>query len=195
MNKVITISRQYASGGRTIGKMVAQELGIPLYDSEIIKDTMKKTGLSSDMIEAAEQRVTNSFLFNLAMGVDDAHNQMKQIEKAEHEIIQEYVKKGPCVIVGRCADYVLKNTETELLRVFIYADEKDRIHRIVHEYGETDVKPEKRLREKDKRRKAYYEVYTDQKFGDPVNYDMCLNTSGLGIEGCVDLIEQVYKKA
>ena len=83
MNKVITISRQYASGGRTIGKMVAQELGIPLYDSEIIKDTMKKTGLSSDMIEAAEQRVTNSFLFNLAMGVDDAHNQMKQIEKAE----------------------------------------------------------------------------------------------------------------
>lgn len=81
MNKVITISRQYASGGRTIGKMVAQELGVPLYDSEIIKDTMKKTGLSSDIIEAAEQRVTNSFLFNLAMGVDDAHNQMKQIEK------------------------------------------------------------------------------------------------------------------
>ena len=82
MNKVITISIQYASGGRTIGKMVAQELGSPLYDAEIIKDTMKKTGLSSDMIEAAEERVTNIFLFNLAMGVDDAHNQMKQIEKA-----------------------------------------------------------------------------------------------------------------
>lgn len=81
--------------------MVADKLEIPLYDTEIIKDTMKKTGLPAEMVEAEEQRVTNSFLFNLAMGVDDAHNHMKQIEKAEYEIIQGYVKNGPCIIVGR----------------------------------------------------------------------------------------------
>ena len=80
----------------------------------------------------------------------------------------------------------------DLLKVFICASDEDRVHRIVHEYGETDVKPEKRLREKDKRRKAYYEVYTDQRFGDPVNYDMCLNTSFISIDKCVDFIAQVY---
>lgn len=94
MKKVITISRQYASGGRTIGKMVAQKLGIPLYDSEIIKDTMKKTGLSEKMVEAAE-----------------------------HEIIQEYVKKGPCVIVGRSANFLLN--EEDSLNVYIYSDVKN----------------------------------------------------------------------
>ena len=97
--------------------MVAQKLGIPLYDSEIIKDIMKKTGLSEKMVEAAEQRVTNSFLFNLAMGVDDVHNQMKQIEKAEHEIIQKYVKKGSCVIVGRSANFLLN--EVDSLNVYM----------------------------------------------------------------------------
>lgn len=145
MKKVITISRQYASGGRTIGKMVAQKLGIPLYDSEIIKDTMKKTGLSEKMVEAAEQRVTNSFLFNLAMGVDDAHNQMKQIEKAEHEIIQEYVKKGSCVIVGRSANFLLN--EEDSLNVYIYSDVKNRISYATQHY-EIDEKNAKIMIEK-----------------------------------------------
>lgn len=192
MNKVITISRQYASGGRTIGKMVAQELGIPLYDSEIIKDTMKKTGLSSDMIEAAEQRVTNSFLFNLAMGVDDAHNQMKQIEKAEHEIIQEYVKKGPCVIVGRSANFVLE--EKDSVNAYIYSSVNDRIKYAVEHY-DIDEKQAKLMIEKtDRERKMHAMSFYGKEWGSKNNYDLLLNSGRLGIEKCVELIVNSVNK-
>lgn len=191
MKKVITISRQYASGGRTIGKMVAQKLGIPLYDSEIIKDTMKKTGLSEKMVEAAEQRVTNSFLFNLAMGVDDAHNQMKQIEKAEHEIIQEYVKKGPCVIVGRSANFLLN--EEDSLNVYIYSDVKNRISYATQHY-EIDEKNAKIMIEKtDHERKMHALSFYNKEWGNKNNYDLLLNSGKLGIEKCVELIVNAGK--
>lgn len=191
MKKVITISRQYASGGRTIGKMVAQKLGIPLYDSEIIKDTMKKTGLSEKMVEAAEQRVTNSFLFNLAMGIDDAHNQMKQIEKAEHEIIQEYVKKGPCVIVGRSANFLLN--EEDSLNVYIYSDVKNRISYAIQHY-EVDEKDAKIMIEKtDHERKMHALSFYNKEWGNKKNYDLLLNSSKLGIEKCVELIVNAGK--
>lgn len=191
MKKVITISRQYASGGRTIGKMVAQKLGIPLYDSEIIKDTMKKTGLSEKMVEAAEQRVTNSFLFNLAMGVDDAHNQMKQIEKAEHEIIQEYVKKGPCVIVGRSANFLLN--EEDSLNVYIYSDVKNRISYATQHYA-VDEKDAKIMIEKtDHERKMHSLSFYNKEWGNKNNYDLLLNSGKLGIEKCVELIVNAGK--
>lgn len=191
MKKVITISRQYASGGRTIGKMVAQKLGIPLYDSEIIKDTMKKTGLSEKMVEAAEQRVTNSFLFNLAMGVDDAHNQMKQIEKAEHEIIQEYVKKGSCVIVGRSANFLLN--EEDSLNVYIYSDVKNRISYATQHY-EIDEKNAKIMIEKtDHERKMHALSFYNKEWGNKNNYDLLLNSGKLGIEKCVELIVNAGK--
>ena len=191
MKKVITISRQYASGGRTIGKMVAQKLGISLYDSEIIKDTMKKTGLSEKMVEAAEQRVTNSFLFNLAMGIDDAHNQMKQIEKAEHEIIQEYVKKGPCVIVGRSANFLLN--EEDSLNVYIYSDVKNRISYAIQHY-EVDEKDAKIMIEKtDHERKMHALSFYNKEWGNKNNYDLLLNSSKLGIEKFVELIVNAGK--
>lgn len=191
MKKVITISRQYASGGRTIGKMVAQKLGIPLYDSEIIKDTMKKTGLSEKMVEVAEQRVTNSFLFNLAMGVDDAHNQMKQIEKAKHEIIQEYVKKGPCVIVGRSANFLLN--EEDSLNVYIYSDVKNRISYATQHY-EIDEKNAKIMIEKtDHERKMHALSFYNKEWGNKNNYDLLLNSGKLGIEKCVELIVNAGK--
>lgn len=191
MKKVITISRQYASGGRTIGKMVAQKLGIPLYDSKIIKDTMKKTGLSEKMVEAAEQRVTNSFLFNLAMGVDDAHNQMKQIEKAEHEIIEEYVKKGPCVIVGRSANFLLN--EEDSLNVYIYSDVKNRISYATQHY-EIDEKDAKKMIEKtDHERKMHALSFYNKEWGNKNNYDLLLNSGKLGIEKCVELIVNAGK--
>jgi len=108
-------------------------------------------------------------------------------------IIREIADQGPCVIVGRCADYVLKQ-DYDLLRVYIYADMDYRADRIVRVYGESNVKPEKRLKEKDKRRAAYYEIYTDQKFGEPENYDLCLNSGKLGLEECADIIVDVYQK-
>lgn len=191
MKKVITISRQYASGGRTIGKMVAPKMGIPLYDSEIIKDTMKKTGLSEKMVEEAEQRVTNSFLFNLAMGVDDAHNQMKQIEKAEHEIIQEYVKKGSCVIVGRSANFLLN--EEDSLNVYIYSDVKNRISYATRHY-EIDEKDAKKMIEKtDHERKMHALSFYNKEWGNKNNYDLLLNSGKLGIEKCVELIVNAGK--
>lgn len=191
MKKVITISRQYASGGRTIGKMVAKELGIPLYDSEIIKDTMKKTGLSAEMVENMEQRVTNSFLFNLVMGVDDAHNNLKQIEKAEHEIIREYVKNGPCVIVGRSANFVLDIKDS--LNVFVYSDKASRVEYAVNHY-EIDEKQAKLMIEKsDHERKMHALSFYSKEWGKKDNYDLLLNSGKLGIEKCVELITEAVK--
>ena len=186
MKKIITISRQYASGGRTIGKMVADNLGIPLYDTQIIKETMKKTGLSVEMVEAVEQRVTNSFLFNLAMGVDDAHNYMKQIEKAEHEIIQKYAEKGPCVIVGRSANFVLE--EKDSVNVFIFSDINDRVSYAVNHY-DVDAKQAKIMIEKtDRERKMHAMSFYGKEWGNKNNYDFLLNSGKLGIEKCVELI-------
>mgnify|MGYP004536071053 FL=1 len=191
MKKVITISRQYASGGRTIGKIVAQKMGIPLYDSEIIKDTMKKTGLSEKMVEAAEQRVTNSFLFNLAMGVDDAHNQMKQIERAEHEIIQEYVKKGSCVIVGRSANFLLN--EEDSLNVYIYSDVKNRISYATQHYEIDEKNAIKMIEKTDHERKMHALSFYNKEWGNKNNYDLMLNSGKLGIEKCVELIVNAGK--
>lgn len=191
MKKVITISRQYASGGRTIGKMVVDELQIPLYDTEIIKDTMKKTGLSAEMVEAVEQRVTNSFLFNLAMGVDDAHNHMKQIEKAEHEIIQEYVKKGPCVIVGRSANFVLE--EKDSVNVFVFSDIKDRIAYAVSHYGVNEKQAKVMIEKTDRERKMHAMSFYSKEWGNKNNYELLLNSGKLGIEKCVELIVNTVK--
>lgn len=195
MTKIITISRQFGSGGRTVGRKLAEKLGIPCYDAEIIQKISEKSGYSKEYIEEQSESEAGGLFGSFGTAELYGYSGKLTIWSNQCRIIEELAAQGDCVIVGRCADYVLKNREDiELFKVFIYADTKDRIHRIVHEYGETDVKPEKRLREKDKRRKAYYEVYTDQKFGDPLNYDMCLNTSYLGIEGCADLIAGVYRE-
>ncbi|MDD3138501.1 MAG: cytidylate kinase-like family protein [Lachnospiraceae bacterium] len=191
MKKVITISRQYASGGRTIGKMVADKLGIPLYDTEIIKDTMKKTGLPAEMVEAAEQRVTNSFLFNLAMGVDDAHNHMKQIEKAEHEIIQGYVKKEPCVIVGRSANFVLE--EKDSINVFVFSDIKDRISYAASHYDVEEKQAKLMIEKTDRERKMHAMSFYSKEWGNKNNYDLLMNSGKLGIEKCVELIVNAAK--
>lgn len=191
MKQVITISRQYASGGRTIGKMVAKELGIPLYDTEIIKDTMKKTGLSEEMVEAAEQRVTNSFLFNLAMGVDDAHNHMKQIEKAEHEIIQGYVKQGDCVIVGRSANFILENKDS--INIFVFSDINNRISYAVNHYDVDEKQAKSMIEKTDRERKMHAMSFYGKEWGNKNNYDIILNSGKLGIKKCAELIVNVAK--
>lgn len=189
MNKIITISRQYASGGRTIGKMVAKELGIPLYDSEIIKDTMKKTGLSKEMVESAEQRSTNSFLFNLAMSVDETHNQMSRIEHAEHDVIKEYAKNGPSVIVGRSANFVLDPKDT--LNVFVYSDMDDRISYAIKNYGIDEKQAHSMIKKTDHDRKMYASTFYNKDWESKNNYDLMLNSARLGIEKCVELIINV----
>lgn len=195
-NKIITISRQFGSGGRSVGKEVAEKLGIKCYDSEILTEIAQKSGFTEDYIKEQGEYTNSSGLF-ATLGSVDFYGKSNQLTiwSEQCKIIKQLASEGDCVIVGRCADYILKdNADLNLLKTFIYADMDYRADRIVKQYGESDVNPKKRLKDKDKRRAAYYEIYTDQKFGDPLNYDMCLNTSSLGLDRVVELIVEEYNR-
>lgn len=193
-NKVITISREFGSGGRTVGKMVAEKLGIPCYDQEIIQKIAEESGYCEDFVaEHSEHAAYGNWLSNAFAFRDYYGNSIQdKIWFAQLKTIVELANKGPCVIVGRCADFILKET-ADCLKVFIHADPKARAERIVEQYGESSQAPERRLKDKDKRRAAYYQMYTDQKWGDNKNYDIALSTSSLGIDTCVDIIVELYK--
>ncbi len=192
-NKVITISREFGSGGRTVGKMVAEKLGIPCYDQEIIQKIVEESGYCEDFVaEHSEHAAYGNWLSNAFAFRDYYGNSIQdKIWFAQLKTIVELANKGPCVIVGRCADFILKET-ADCLKVFIHADPKARAQRIVEQYGESAQAPERRLKDKDKRRAAYYQMYTDQKWGDNKNYDIALSTSSLGIDKCVDIIVELY---
>lgn len=192
-NKVITISREFGSGGRTVGKMVAEKLGIPCYDQEIIQKIAEESGYCEDFVaEHSEHAAYGNWLSNAFAFRDYYGNSIQdKIWFAQLKTIVELANKGPCVIVGRCADFILKET-ADCLKVFIHADPKARAERIVEQYGESSQAPERRLKDKDKRRAAYYQMYTDQKWGDNKNYDIALSTSSLGIDTCVDIIVELY---
>ena len=186
---IITISREFGSGGRTIGKEVAKKLGIPCYDKDLIEKISEETGYAKDFIEEEGEYAPNSNSFAymfLGRGLDGLSNADK-IWIAQKKVIQEIASKGPCVIVGRCADYVLKD-RTDCLNVFVYADKKLRAERIVNKYGESSVKPEKRLDDKDKKRKLNYKYFTEQDWGKRENYHLCIDSGFLGINKAVSLI-------
>lgn len=192
-HKIIAISRQFGSGGRTVGKLVAQKLGIPCYDQEIIEKIAEESGFCPEFIkERGEYASSGSWLANAFSDRDYYGNSIQdKVWFAQRKVILELAEKGPCVIVGRCADYVLEDGY-DCLKVFIHADMQARAKRIVEQYGENTQSPERRLRDKDKRRAAYYNFYTDRKWGDLNNYDICLSTSALGIEKCAEIIAEVY---
>lgn len=183
MNRIITISREFGSGGRTVGKEVAAKLGIPCYDQELIEKVAEKSGFCEDFIREHGEYARGSWLGS-SFGRDFLWGEQKKI-------ILELGEKGPCVIVGRCADYILRG-KADLLRVFVHADLPKRAERIVQLYGEREEAPEKRLKEKDKRRAAYYRYYTDTEWGRADNYDIALDSGTLGIEKCVELIVGLY---
>ncbi len=186
---IITISREFGSGGRTIGKEVAKKLGIPCYDKDLIEKISEETGYAKDFIEEEGEYAPNSNSFAymfLGRGLDGLSNADK-IWIAQKKVIQEIASKGPCVIVGRCADYVL-NDRNDCLNVFVYADKKLRAERIVNKYGESSVQPEKRLDDKDKKRKLNYKYFTEQDWGKRENYHLCIDSGFLGIDKAVSLI-------
>lgn len=200
MKQIITIGREFGSGGRTIGKMVANRLGLAYYDREIIDEAAKKSGLSSRYIEENEQRNPGSLLYSLAMGGFYGHGNMQlgggqaaplseQIYKAQKEAITALADKGPCVIVGRCADYILKDRE-DLLRVFVYASMEKRLERAVREYGMSETDARREMERSDKARARHYTDFTDQTWGARQNYDCLLNSGAPGIEACVNSICQ-----
>lgn len=195
--KIITISRAFGSGGRTIGKQVAERLGIPFYDKELVDAVAKESGFHADFIEEAGEYapVTSSFLFNIAvsphpMSTMNTMSMADQLFVCQTNVIRNLAEKGPCVIVGRCADYILKDRE-DCLHVFIHADMKFRAERIVRLYGETKQTPEKRLTDKDNKRRVYYKHYTNRNWGEAQNYHISLNSGLIGIEKCTDIIVDI----
>ena len=192
-NRIITISREFGSGGRTIGRKLAEKLGIPCYDQEIIEKIAVESGLAKEYIaESSEYTSYGGWLSGAFVPRDmNGHSLQDDLWIIQNEIIKKLADEGPCVIVGRCADYILRG-EADLLRVFIHADMEKRAERIVAVYGENANSPEKRLKDKDKRRAAYYNYYTDCKWGDKGNYDLILNSSTLGIDKCVDILSKIY---
>lgn len=191
LNRVITISREFGSGGRTVGKMVAEKLGIPCYDAELIQKIAEESGYAADYIreegEAASGGWLSAMFTDRSMGLT---NQDK-IWNIQSRVIEELAEKGPCVIVGRCADYILRE-KANCLNVFIHASMEKRAQRIVQEYGEREESPEQRLRDKDKRRAAYHRFYTDMKWGHSQNYHICLDSGTLGIDKCAEMIVQLF---
>ena len=191
--KVITISREFGSGGRTIAKMVAERLDYAYYDKALVERIAKESGYSEEFIErrGEDATSTSSFLFNLSRtgsgGYDGVPGISDKLYVIQHNLIKKLPEEGPCVIVGRCSDYILKDY-VDSLHVFVYADSPFKADRIVRLYGERDDIPEKRLEEKDKKRKVYYKNYTGRIWGMSNNYDLCLNSGKIGIENCVDII-------
>ena len=190
-NRVITISREFGSGGRTIGKRVAEELKIPCYDNELLMEIAKESGFQENYVQEAGEYASGGFLSNVFSHQGSSPNNADYLWQIQYRIISELAEKSPCVIVGRCADYILQD-KADCLKVFIHADIAFRAERIVKVYGEREESPEQRIRDKDRRRAAYHRFYTDMKWGHAQNYDLTLNSGTLGIDRCVEIIKGIY---
>lgn len=198
--KIITISREFGSGGRTIGHMVAEKLGIPFYDKELVDHIALESGFAPNFIEEHGEHAPSSSIFAYAFAHQTAPGIMNGLSTADFlwnvqcSVILQLAEQGPCVIVGRNADYILKDRE-DCLHVYVHADKAFRADRIVRLYGESEKSPEARLNEKDKRRRVNYHHYTGRTWGTAQNYDICLNSSALGIETCSDIILSLVEKS
>jgi cytidylate kinase len=175
-----------------VGRMLAQQRGIPCYDREIIEEIAEKSGFAQSYIEEKGEYGQPSFLGGLFTNHMYYQGQSNEdiIWLYQRELILDLAQRESCVIVGRCADYILRERE-DVLRVFVHADLDYRARRIVEVYGQREAAPEQRLREKDRRRAAYYQFYTDMSWGDARNYHISLDTSALGIEKCVELLSDL----
>ena len=189
-NRVVTISREFGSGGRTIGRRLAEELGIPCYDAELIQKLAQESGFSESYIRDAGEYAPGGYLSLLSNRAFALTNE-DVLWELQYKVITDLAEKGPCVIVGRCADYILRDT-ADCLKVFIHADMDLRAKRIVEVYGEREQSPEQRLKDKDKRRAAYHRFYTNMKWGHAQNYHICLDSGKLGIDSCVEILRQLY---
>ena len=200
---IITVARQYGSGGREIGEKVAELLGIPLFDKQLITDAASKGNLNEEVIKRTDETAANSLLYTLAMGSNIAGTTMHfgykmpindKLFILQSEVIKEYADKGSCVIIGRCSDYVLREEEN-VFRLFIYGDLEHRKARIAARHPE--IKSSQivdTINKTDRRRASYYNFYTGGKWGKYDNYDMAINSSTLGIQGTAELIARCAEK-
>ena len=198
--KIITISREFGSGGRTIGRMVADKLGIPFYDKELVDQIALESGFAPKFVEENGEHAPGSSLFSYAFapqgipGIMDGLSTADFLWNIQCQVILQIAQKGPCVIVGRNADYILKDYQVAL-QVIVHADIEFRADRIVRLYGESEKSPAVRLNDKDRRRKVNYQHYTGRTWGMADNYDLCLNSSKLGVEQCTDIIVSLIESS
>lgn len=192
---VITIGRQFGSGGREIGKLVAQKLGIPFYDKDIIKHIAAESGLSHEVLDDYDEKPTNSFLYSLSLGAYGYGSGVAsavdmpisdKIFIVQSDVIKNLAEKGSCVIVGRCAESILKDT-VPLLSVFIHTDFENRVLRVGEEQKIPRDKAADIVRKTDKKRASYHNYYSDLKWGTATSYDLCIN-SAIGEENAAKLI-------
>ena len=202
MNTVITIGRQFGSAGHEIGEKVAEYFGIKCYDKELLSRAAKESGFCEEMIQNHDERPTNSFLYNLVMDTYSfGYNASSFVDMpishkvflAQFDTIKKVADEEPCVIVGRCADYALAELPN-CVHLFIYADEETKTKRIMERYQLSETKARDMMIKKDKQRQSYYNYYSSKKWGRADSYDLCINSSVLGVEGTVKLIVQYEKK-
>ena len=192
----ITISRQFGSGGKEIGKALADKLGIDFYDKELISLAAKESGYDPKIFENVDERATNSLLYSLSMGLYPVGNGFSsmgdlpvndQLYMLQHKIIKKLANEKPCIFVGRCADYVLKDNP-KCINIFLYADLDYRVKRTIERNGVDPDRAEQAVNKADKTRANYYSFYSGKKWGRPENYHLCINTGILTTNQCVDII-------
>lgn len=198
MKTVITIGRQFGSGGREIGEKLSQAYGISYYDRELLARAAKESGFCEEILQNHDERPTNSFLYNLVIDTYSfGYNSSSFVDMpisqkvflAQFDTIKKVADEGPCVIVGRCADYALDGRDN-VINLFIYADSDFKIKRVMDIYDLDENKARDMINKKDKQRQSYYNYYTNRKWGKADTYDLCINSSVLGIDGSVKLIKQ-----
>lgn len=200
MNKIITIGREFGSGGRELGRRLAEELGFEYYDKEIITAIAKKTSMSQEYVqEVLEGKPHHLYPITIGQSMFIADNfyiqQEQSIYLAQSEIIRELAQKSNCVIVGRCADFILQDLKP--FRIFVYADIESRIARCMARNSDaekhlTEKEMKKQILSIDKNRAKYYEYYTGNKWGDKNNYDLCINTTGFVIKDIASVISKIF---
>ena len=198
---IITISREYGSGGRYIGENLARQLDIPYYDKEIITMVAEKSGLSTGFIEKSDENLPNTFLHNLKYSAYSTYDSISfydtpvtdKVFLAQSAVIKEIASQGSCVILGRCADYILRG-EQGLVAVFLHGKLEDRVNRAVEVYGLTSEKTVEKLRKIDKSRTNYYKYYTNRQWGSMDNYDLAINTSFTGLDGAIAIIKTMLEE-
>jgi cytidylate kinase len=198
MKTVITIGRQFGSGGREIGDKLAKAYDIKYYDRELLARASKESGFCEEILMNHDERPTNSFLYNLVIDTYSfGYNSSSFVDMpisqkvflAQFDTIKKVADEGPCVIVGRCADYALEGRD-DVINLFIYADESFKVGRIMEQYNLDEAKARDMIVKKDKQRQSYYNYYTNRKWGKAESYDLCINSAVLGIDGSVKLIKQ-----
>ena len=196
-SSIITIGREYGSGGRQIGQEVAKYFGIKCYDKELLEHAANESGICKELFENHDEKPTNSFLYSLVMDTysfgytSSAFSDMPINQKvflAQFETIKKIAAEGPCIMIGRCADYALADFDN-CISIFVHADMDKRIKRIASKYALTEAKARDQILKTDKKRASYYNYYSDKKWGDGSSYNMCIDSGVCGIDGTVQLIK------